>query len=96
MIATLSSSILHIAASHILEPHFSFPQGGGVTELIMLRWIHLVFGVIWIGHCLAGRKPARSIAEASGQRRVVPGPPRHSLEPPDWACQDWLIPEKAV
>jgi uncharacterized membrane protein len=49
VIATFSTSILHIAASQLLEPHFVFPRGGGVTELIMLRWIHLVFGVIWIG-----------------------------------------------
>jgi len=49
VIATFSTSILHSAAAQILEPHFSFPQGGGITELIMLRWLHLVFGVIWIG-----------------------------------------------
>jgi len=30
-------------------PHVSFPQGGGVTELITLRWIHFVSGIIWIG-----------------------------------------------
>jgi uncharacterized membrane protein len=34
---------------HLFEPHLIFPRGGGVTELIILRWLHLVFGVIWIG-----------------------------------------------
>jgi uncharacterized membrane protein len=37
------------AALLFLEPHVSFPQGGGVTELIMLRWIHFISGIIWIG-----------------------------------------------
>lgn len=32
-----------------LTPHFSFPEGGGAAELIALRWLHLVFGIIWIG-----------------------------------------------
>jgi uncharacterized membrane protein len=34
---------------HVLEPHFSFPEGGGATEFILLRWLHFVFGIIWIG-----------------------------------------------
>jgi uncharacterized membrane protein len=49
VLAILSGSILHIAIVQILEPHFSFPQGGGVTELIVLRWIHFFSGIIWIG-----------------------------------------------
>jgi uncharacterized membrane protein len=36
-------------ALHLLDPHFSFPEGGGATELIMLRWIHFFSGIIWIG-----------------------------------------------
>jgi uncharacterized membrane protein len=36
-------------ALHFFEPHFSFPQGGGVNELIMLRSIHFFSGIIWIG-----------------------------------------------
>ena len=32
-----------------LTPHFSFPEGGGAAELIALRWLHLIFGIIWIG-----------------------------------------------
>jgi uncharacterized membrane protein len=31
------------------RPHFSFLQGGAATEMIVLRWLHLVFGIIWIG-----------------------------------------------
>ena len=34
---------------HSLTPHFSFPEGGGAAEFIILRWLHLVFGIIWIG-----------------------------------------------
>jgi hypothetical protein len=34
---------------HAIEPHFSFPQSPIATEQIMLRWLHFVFGIIWIG-----------------------------------------------
>ena len=34
---------------HFFLPHFSFPEGGGAAELIVLRWLHLIFGIIWIG-----------------------------------------------
>jgi uncharacterized membrane protein len=37
-----------VVAAHALEPHFSFPQGPAI-ELIMLRWLHFIFGIIWIG-----------------------------------------------
>jgi uncharacterized membrane protein len=43
----MSFSLLAVAA-HALEPHFSFPQGPAI-ELIMLRWLHFIFGIIWIG-----------------------------------------------
>ena len=43
----MSFSLIAMAA-RALEPHFSFPQGP-VTELIMLRWLHFIFGIIWIG-----------------------------------------------
>jgi uncharacterized membrane protein len=33
---------------HMVEPHFSFPQGAA-TEQIVLRWVHFVAGIIWIG-----------------------------------------------
>ncbi|MFZ3214449.1 MAG: hypothetical protein WA192_00135 [Candidatus Acidiferrales bacterium] len=31
-----------------LVPQFSFPQGAA-NELIVLRWLHFIFGIIWIG-----------------------------------------------
>jgi uncharacterized membrane protein len=32
-----------------LQIHVSFPRGGHATEEIVLRWIHFVFGITWIG-----------------------------------------------
>jgi uncharacterized membrane protein len=32
-----------------LQIHMSFPHGGHATEEIILRWIHFIFGIIWIG-----------------------------------------------
>jgi uncharacterized membrane protein len=29
------------------QPHFSFPHGA--NEMMALRWLHLIFGIIWIG-----------------------------------------------
>lgn len=29
------------------QPHFSFPSGA--NEMMALRWLHLAFGIIWIG-----------------------------------------------
>ncbi|MGA7855105.1 MAG: hypothetical protein WCA15_17410, partial [Candidatus Acidiferrales bacterium] len=43
----MSFPVLAVAV-HALEPHFSFPQGPAI-ELIMLRWLHFIFGIIWIG-----------------------------------------------
>jgi uncharacterized membrane protein len=37
------------SASAFLPPHFSFPQGAVANEQIMLRWIHFVAGILWIG-----------------------------------------------
>src|SRR5438067_10936877 len=31
------------------QPHFSFPAGAQVNEMIALRWLHIIFGIIWIG-----------------------------------------------
>ncbi len=40
----------HLVASFIsLSPHFSFPEGGPANEQIVLRWLHFVSGIIWIG-----------------------------------------------
>src|SRR5277367_5134277 len=33
---------------HSLAPQFNFPHGPAV-ELITLRWLHFIFGIIWIG-----------------------------------------------
>src|SRR5260221_14704588 len=31
------------------QPHFSLLDTPNANEMMMLRWLHLVFGVIWIG-----------------------------------------------
>jgi len=31
------------------QPHFSFLGGASANEMIVLRWLHLIFGIIWIG-----------------------------------------------
>jgi uncharacterized membrane protein len=43
---TVSSLILAFPA---WKPHFSFLSDATANELIVLRWLHFVFGVIWIG-----------------------------------------------
>jgi len=35
--------------AHHAGPQFIFPTGGGAAELILIRWIHFVAGIIWIG-----------------------------------------------
>jgi uncharacterized membrane protein len=37
------------AARLFLIPHISLPQGAEANEEIVLRWIHFVSGIIWIG-----------------------------------------------
>jgi uncharacterized membrane protein len=39
----------HVITLLVAEPHFSFPQGPVANEEIVLRWIHFVSGIIWIG-----------------------------------------------
>ncbi|MGB0035651.1 MAG: hypothetical protein WBP79_09275 [Candidatus Acidiferrales bacterium] len=34
---------------YALGPEFSFPHGAVANEQIVLRWLHLIFGIIWIG-----------------------------------------------
>ncbi len=50
MTAPIFASLPQTLALHLtfLEPHFVFPRGP-VNELIFLRWIHFVSGIIWIG-----------------------------------------------
>lgn len=31
------------------QPHFSFLAGAQANEMMVLRWLHLVFGILWIG-----------------------------------------------
>lgn len=31
------------------QPHFSFPAGAQANEMMALRWLHFIFGIIWIG-----------------------------------------------
>jgi uncharacterized membrane protein len=35
--------------SEILQPHISVPLGPVTSEEIVLRWLHLVAGIVWIG-----------------------------------------------
>jgi len=30
-------------------PHFTFPENAIATEMFALRWLHFIFGIIWIG-----------------------------------------------
>jgi uncharacterized membrane protein len=43
--------LLHVVAFSISvwQPHFSFVTGAQANEMIVLRWLHFVFGIIWIG-----------------------------------------------
>ena len=43
--------ILSFLALHAIRfsAHLSFPQGAATNEEIVLRWIHFVAGIIWIG-----------------------------------------------
>lgn len=34
---------------HVVAPHISFPLGAAASEQIVLRWIHFVAGIAWIG-----------------------------------------------
>lgn len=39
----------HLVTLAALAPHFSFPESPVTNEEIVLRWIHFVSGIIWIG-----------------------------------------------
>jgi uncharacterized membrane protein len=40
---------LHTLWSVLAQPLFSFPENPVATEQMMLRWIHFIAGIIWIG-----------------------------------------------
>lgn len=58
-----------------LQPHFTFPQSPVTNEEIVLRWIHFVSGIIWIGLLyffnLVGFPTMRQL-DASVRGRVFP------------------------
>lgn len=64
----------HFAFS-ALAPHFSFPESPVTNEEIVLRWLHFVSGIIWIGLLyffnLVGF-PAMKQLEASARAKVFP------------------------
>ena len=67
-----SSFAFHFIAA---QPHFSFPQNAAVNEEIILRWIHIFAGIIWIGLLyffnLVGM-PAMNALEDTTRRKVYP------------------------
>lgn len=64
--------VMHLAS---LEPHFSFPQGAVTNEEIVLRWIHFVSGIIWIGMLyffnLVGTPVMKSFDDAT-RKKIYP------------------------
>ena len=67
----LSSLSFHFLA----QPHISFPSGPITNEEIILRWIHLVFGIIWIGLLyffnLVGTPTMKSLDDGT-RRKIYP------------------------
>ncbi len=61
--------------SEILQLHISFPQGPISSEEIVLRWLHFVSGIIWIGLLyffnLVGTKTMKDL-EPAVRARVFP------------------------
>ena len=45
-----AASIVHLfMAFPAWRPHFSFLSDPAANELMVLRWLHFIFGIIWIG-----------------------------------------------
>jgi uncharacterized membrane protein len=44
----VSTAVLHQSIL-FLQAHFTFPQGAVANEEIVLRWVHFVAGITWIG-----------------------------------------------
>ena len=59
----------------VAQPHFSFPQDAVANEEIVLRWIHIVAGIIWIGLLyffnLVGTPAMKSLEDAT-RRKAYP------------------------
>jgi len=57
------------------QPHFSFPSSPISNEEIVLRWLHFVFGIIWIGLLYFFNlvsAPVMKSVEESARRKVYP------------------------
>ncbi|MHB8541184.1 MAG: hypothetical protein ACYDCD_09625 [Candidatus Acidiferrales bacterium] len=69
----IASSLL--AHTVYFAPQFSFPQGAVGNEEIVLRWIHFVSGIIWIGLLyffnLVGGPAMKSLDDAT-RKKVYP------------------------
>jgi uncharacterized membrane protein len=39
----------HTPLASLLSAHVAFPQGGSVTEQIVLRWLHFLSAILWLG-----------------------------------------------
>jgi uncharacterized membrane protein len=39
----------HVPVAALVSAHVSFPQGGSITEQIVLRWLHFFAGILWLG-----------------------------------------------
>jgi uncharacterized membrane protein len=56
-------------------PQFAFPENAIATELIALRWLHVIFGIVWIGLLyffnLVGT-PVMTQMEAPQRLRIYP------------------------
>jgi uncharacterized membrane protein len=64
-------------ASHFFAagPHFRFPENAAANEEIVLRWIHIVAGIVWIGllyffHLVA--TPAMKALDDATRRKAYP------------------------
>ena len=66
-----------VLVSHAVrfEPHISFPSSAITNEEIVLRWIHFVFGIIWIGllyfFSLVGAPTMKSLDDLT-RRKIYP------------------------
>ncbi|MFZ0638609.1 MAG: hypothetical protein WA020_11985 [Candidatus Acidiferrales bacterium] len=69
---TVASFVSHFIAA---QPHFSFPSNAVANEEIVLRWIHIVAGIIWIGllyFVILVGTPALKALEDVTRRKVYP------------------------